>query len=117
MLLFGLASLVLLYVRFGRAAALGFLVGALISGLNFFWLKEVVSTLADGMTRTLKRGSARGVVFRFVARYALIAVIAYAIFSSPTINIYGFFGGLFLPVAAMFGEAFFELYAAVRHGI
>ena len=117
MLLFGLATLVLLYVRFGRAVALGFLVGALISGLNCFWLKEVVAALAEGMTQTLKRGAARGVVFRFVARYALIAVFAYAIFSSPTINIHGFFGGLFLPLAAMFGEAFFALYAAFRHGI
>lgn len=117
MLGMGIVSLILLFARFGRAVALGFLIGAVISGLNFYWLKQVVSALADGITESFQRGSATGVIIRFLARYVLIAVIAYAIFSSSTINIYGFFAGLFLPVAAMFGEAFFELYAAMRHGL
>ena len=117
MLGIGILSLVLILAHFGRAAALGFLVGGVISGLNFYWLKQVVSALADGITENLRRGSATGVIIRFLARYALIAVIAYAIFSSPTLNIYGFFAGLFLPVAAMFGEALFEFYAALRHGL
>ena len=117
MLAIGILSLILLWAGFGRAVALGFLLGAVISGLNFYWLKQVVSILADGITKNLRRGSPTGVILRFLARYTLIAVIAYAIFSSPTINIYGFFAGLFLPVAAMFGEAFFELYVAMRHGL
>jgi hypothetical protein len=101
------------WVRFGGRAALGFLLGAVISYLNFQWLKSVVSGLADKVTNTGKPQSGKGIVVRFLLRYALLGVAAYAILTSFPASLWGLFAGLFLPVGAIACEAVYELYAAV----
>ena len=104
------------WVRFGPRAGLGFLLGAVIAYLNFQWLKSVVSGLADKVTNTGKPQSGKGIVTRFLLRYALLGVAAYAILTSFPASLGGLFAGLFLPVAAILCEAAYEFYIAVaRH--
>ena len=99
---------------FGWRAALGFLLGAVISYLNFEWLKIGVSGLADKVTNTGKPQSGKGIVARFLLRYALLGTAAYAILTSFPASLTGLFAGLFLPVGAIACEAAYELYKAFR---
>lgn len=101
---------------FGRFAALGFLLGGVIAYLNFHWLKSGVSGLADRITNTGKQQSGKGLIARFLLRYALLGIAAYAILTSFPASLRGLFAGLFLPVAAIVCEAVYEVYAAVTRG-
>jgi len=105
------------WLRFGWRIALGFACGCAIAYLNFHWLERVVTALADRVTRTGKPQSGRGVVARFLLRYLLMALAAYAIFSVSPASLYGLFAGLFLPVAGVACEAVYEIYAAYGRGI
>lgn len=109
------AAFVLL--RFGWKIALGFVVGCAIAYVNFYWLKRTVSSLADRITATGERPSSAGVVLRFLARYLLMALAAYVIFTFSPASLFGLFAGLFLPVGAIMCEAGYELYAALRWGL
>jgi hypothetical protein len=116
MVILGLATSIACWWRFGRATALGFLLGCMIAYLNFHWLKSVVATLADRVTETGKRQSGKGIVARFLLRYVLLGVAAYAILTSFPASLRGLFAGLFLPVGAIACEALYELYAALARG-
>jgi hypothetical protein len=105
------------WLRFGWRIALGFACGCAIAYLNFRWLEGVVSAIADRATQTGRVQSSGGVVFRFLLRYFLMAVAAYAIFSVSPASLNGLFAGLFLPVAGIACEAAYELYAAVIRGV
>lgn len=105
------------WLRFGWRIALGFTCGCAIAYLNFRWLERVVSAIADRATQTGQAQSSAGVVFRFLLRYFLMAVAAYAIFSVSPASLNGLFAGLFLPVAGIACEAAYEVYAAFRRGI
>ena len=104
-------------IRFGWRIALGFACGCAIAYLNFHWLERVVNALADRVTRTGQPQSRRGVVGRFLLRYLLMALAAYAIFSVSPASLYGLFAGLFLPVAGIACEAIYELYASYSRGV
>ena len=92
-------------------------IGCAIAFVNFHWLKRVVSALADRATASGERQSSKGVVLRFLLRYFLIALVAYAIFKISRNGLYGLLAGLFLPVGAILLEAFYELYVALRRGV
>jgi small-conductance mechanosensitive channel len=115
----GLALLlsVVAWAEFGPRAALGFALGCAIAYINFYWLKRVVSAMADRITQTGKRESGRGIALRFLLRYVLMGVGAYAILSVSPASLYGLLTGLFLPVAAIACEAGYELYVAVARGL
>jgi hypothetical protein len=113
MLVLGPVFTVAAWAVFGARAAFGFLLGAAIAYLNFQWLKSVVSGLADKVTNTGKSQSGKGIVARFLLRYALLGVAAYAILTSFPASLWGLFVGLFLPVGAIVCEAVYELYAGV----
>ena len=117
MLALGAVATIALLARFGAIVASGFVVGCGIAVINFQWLKRVVSALADRATATGERQSSTGVVLRFLLRYFLIALGAYAIFKISQSGLYGLLAGLFLPVGAILMEAFYELYAALRRGV
>lgn len=108
---------VIALAKFGRLAAVGFLLGCVIAYLNFHWLKSGVSHLADRATNTGKGQSGKGVVARFLLRYALLGGAAYAILTSFPASLRGLFAGLFLPVVAIVCEAAYEAYAALTRGI
>jgi hypothetical protein len=99
--------------KFGRWPALGFLLGCVISYLNFHWLKSGVAGLADRVTNTGKAQSGTGIVLRFLFRYILLGVAAYAILTSFPESLRGMFAGLFLPVGAIACEAAYELYVGI----
>jgi hypothetical protein len=104
------------WIRFGSRAAIGVALGSVIAFLNFQWLKGGVSGLADRVTNTGKRQSGKGIVARFLLRYVLLGLAAYAILTSFPASLRGLFAGLFLPVGAIVCEAVYELYVAVvRH--
>ena len=116
MLALGVVATIAVSLRFGVAVGAGFLAGCAIAFVNFHWLKRVVSALADRATASGERQSSKGVVSRFLLRYFLIALGAYAIFKISRHSLYGLLAGLFLPVGAIMLEAFYELYVALRRG-
>ena len=67
----------------------------------------------DRLTEAGPRRNA-GIVARFLLRYVLLGLAAYAILTSFPASLRGLFAGLFLPVGAIVCEAFYELYAALR---
>jgi hypothetical protein len=117
MLALGIVATIAVVARFGMMVAAGFLLGCAIALVNFHWLKRVVSALADRATANGERQSSKGVVLRFLLRYFLIALGAYAIFKISRDSLYGLLAGLFLPVGAILMEAVYELYAALRRGV
>jgi len=102
---------------YGWRVALGVAFGCAISYLNFHWLKRVLTNLADQLSPTEPRRSSKGIVLRFLLRYFLMGLAAYAIFSVSPASLYGLFAGLFLPVAAIACEAAYEAYAALARGL
>jgi len=117
MLVLGPVASIILLVCCGAMVAAGFVLGCAIAALNFYWLKRVVSELADRATATGERPSSKGVVLRFLLRYFLIALGAYAIFKISRNGLYGLLAGLFLPVGAIMMEAAYDLYAVLRRGV
>jgi ATP synthase I chain len=105
------------WLRLGWRITLGFACGCAIAYLNFHWLKRVVSALGDRITEAGKPRSGTGVVVRFLLRYFLMGLAAYAIFTVSRASLYGLFAGLFLPVAGIFCEAAYEVYAALARGL
>jgi ATP synthase I chain len=96
--------------------ALGFVLGATVSYVNFRSLTRSVEGLAD---RIVDRNSAEKggrIVFRFVVRYVLVGVAAYAIFKGSSVAFYGFLWGLCVPVAALMAEAAWQGFTAFRQG-
>jgi hypothetical protein len=117
MLVLGPIFLIAAFWKFGRFAGLGFMLGCVIAYLNFHWLKSAVTHLADRVTNSGKSQSGKGVVARFLLRYALLAAAAYAILTSFPASLKGLFAGLFLPVAAIACEASYELYVSLSREI
>ena len=117
MIVLGISFSILAEWRYGRWAALGFLLGAVIAYLNFQWLKSGVSGLADRVTNTGRSQSGKGIVGRFLLRYVLLGVAAYAILTSFPASLRGLFAGLFLPVGGIACEAIYELCVGIARGM
>ena len=110
-------AIVVLVVSGSWPLAVGFLVGAGISYVNFRWLKSTVAALADAITQNRPPRSRPSVVFRFVTRFVLIALAAYVILSSYPLAFHGFLGGLFVPVLAILVEGVIVVSASSRSKI
>jgi hypothetical protein len=107
--------------RYGWRIALGFAFGCAVAYLNFYWLKRVVTALADratqsGQAQSGQPQSSQGVVLRFLLRYVLMGFGAYVIFTVSPASLYGLFAGLFLPAAAIACEAAYEMWVALARG-
>jgi small-conductance mechanosensitive channel len=111
-----LGTLVLAW-RVNWLFAAGFALGCGIAYLNFYWLKRVVTALADRVASQHQSEGGRGVFARFLLRYAVLAAAAYAILKVSPRSLYGMLAGLFLPVAAIACEAGYETYVALRRGL
>ena len=81
----------------------GFAAGAVISCLNFRWLKNLTDVL--GGTR-LRRGRALVLAFR----YLLLGGGAYVILRYSPVSLAALLTGLFVSIAAAIMEAVFELF-------
>jgi hypothetical protein len=113
----GVVATVAVSIFFGWKVGIGVALGCAIAWVNFYWLKQAVSALADRVTSTRLKQSGSGVVARFLLRYALIALAGYAIFRVSRDSLYGLLGGLFLTVAAILCEAVYEVVVALRRGL
>jgi ATP synthase I chain len=111
-----IAGAPVLWASYGRGMALSFALGGGISLINFYWLKRTLAALVDAVAVAGKTRSSAGVVLRFVLRYLLIAVAAYAIFKSSAMSMYGLCAGLSLPVGAVLIEAAYAIYGELRRG-
>jgi len=109
----GMAAVITGTVMFGWRIGVGFAVGAGVSFLNFYWLKKVFAGVAAATVESGNPASSRWVVHRFILRYFLMAMAAFVILTVSRDSLYGFFAGLFLPVAAMLCEAGYETYKVV----
>jgi hypothetical protein len=108
MLVLGIAALVASWIFYGWRIGLGFAVGAVIAYLNFYWLKKIVSGLAE-MAIPSGKGASNRVTHRFLLRYFLMAIVAFVILTVSRESLYGLFAGLFLPAAAILCEAVYEV--------
>lgn len=113
MMVIGIAGLFTSWACFGWRIGLGFGLGASIAYLNFHWLKKVVAGIAELTIQSRAPASSRGIVHRFLLRYFLMAVVAFAILTVSRESLYGLFAGLFLPVAAILCEAVYEGYKVI----
>ena len=102
--------------RYGWAALVGFGAGAMVSWINFEWLARGVEALAGRIVDQQSKERGGAVVLRFVLRYVLVGIVAYAIFKGSSQAFRAFLCGLCLPVAGMLGEAVYEAHAVFRRG-
>jgi len=100
------AGLIAAAVSGGWRWAVGFLLGALASWINFRWLKQLVNSL--GPPAKGKPPRARVAVLLGL-RYLLLAAAGYAILNYSTISLAAGLIGLFVPAAAVILEILFEL--------
>jgi len=99
---------------YGWAGAIGVAAGSAISYINFRTLVSGVEVLGDRIVNRQSKERGWAIVLRFLVRYGLVGIAAYAIFKSSALAFRGFLWGLCLPVAAMMVEAGVEAYAAFR---
>ena len=111
------AAAPVLWAKYGQGMGLSFLLGGGISLVNFYWLQRTLAALVDAVAVRGEKRSSAGVVLRFVLRYLLIAVAAYAIFKGSAMSMVGLCAGLSLPVGAVLIEAAYVIYGALRRGI
>ena len=116
MILLLAAAAPVLWTKYGAGMGLSFLLGGGISLFNFYWLQRTLAALADAVAVRGEKRSSAGVVLRFVLRYLLIAVAAYAIFKSSAMSMIGLCAGLSLPVGAVLIEAIYAIFGAFRRG-
>ena len=103
-------------LRYGLATAVGFFLGAALSWLNFKSLVRGVGGLMDRIVDAHSRERSGVIVLSFLLRYVLVGVVGYGIFRGSSEAFRGFLFGLGVSVAAILGEAGYEVYAALRYG-
>ena len=99
---------------YGWIGAVGVAAGCAVSYINFRALARGVEGLTDRVVNQQSAEKGRAIVGRFLVRYGLVGIVAYAIFKGSAVAFRGFLWGLCLPVAAMMVEAGFEAYIAFR---
>lgn len=110
--LFSLLSMGIVWVVFGRFAALALLCGAGASWLNFRWLRQGVRSLLPASIDQEGGGRPRvrkSTYAKLLGRYSLLIVVAYVILSRFRLPAVPFVSGLFAPVAAVMAEMIYQL--------
>jgi hypothetical protein len=97
--------------------AAGFVTGTVVSYVNHRWLERAVDAVGERIATGQSRERGKGIVFRAVLRYVFVAVGAYVIFNVSRAGLYGFLGGVCLPIAAIACEVAVELFVALRRGL
>jgi hypothetical protein len=92
----------------------GFILGAVVSYFNQRWLERAIEALGERITTKHSRERGGVIIFRAMLRYALIAGGAYVIFNFSLAGLYGFLGGMFLPIGGIACEIAVELFVALR---
>jgi hypothetical protein len=100
-LIVGTIAVVLLFFLHSAKSALSLAAGAVLSYINFRWLKQAVDFI---VLQGAQGHGARGVALRFVGRYALIALFLYVTIRSSALDLVFVFGGLLVYVVAILIE-------------
>ena len=114
MLVLGVLLLGPVFWFYGWAGAIGVAAGSAVSYINFRTLIRGVEALGDRIVNGQSKERGWAIVLRFLVRYGLVGIVAYAIFKSSSLAFRGFLWGLCLPVAAMMAEAGVEAYVAFK---
>lgn len=114
MVVVGVLLMAPVYWYYGWIGAVGVATGAAVSYINFRTLIRGVEALGDRIVNQQSKERGWAVVGRFLVRYGLVGIAAYAIFKGSGLAFRGFLWGLSLPVAAMMVEAGLEAYVAFR---
>jgi hypothetical protein len=94
-------------------AGAGVATGALLSWINYRWLKQGINALARLSTEQAGAEKPRvpaSVYLKFLGRYALLIVAAYAILRGFSLPAPSFMAGLFAVVAAVLVEMTVQLF-------
>ena len=101
-----LAAMPVALVLHSARAALSIGAGALLSYINFHWLKQAIDFMVTHVTQA---APARRVLARFVGRYALIALVLYVTIRSSLLDLVFVFAGLLVYVASILVECVSEV--------
>jgi ATP synthase I chain len=107
-------GLVVCLIFFRWPVAAGFLIGAIVSYVNHRWLERAVDALGERITTGESKERGGGIVLRAVLRYAFIALGAYVIFNVSLAGLYGFLGGVCLPIVAVACEVAVEIFVTLQ---
>jgi ATP synthase I chain len=116
MLALAAVGLLVCIVFFRWPVAAGFATGAGVSYVNHRWLERAVEALGERISTGQSRERGGGIVFRALLRYVFVAAGAYVIFNVSLAGLYGFLGGVCLPIAAVACEVAIELFVSLRRG-
>jgi ATP synthase I chain len=107
----GLAATATFLILGKVSGACSFVIGAILSYLNFNWMKQGVDRLlgADLIQKAPAGQSTRKIIFKYFLRYALIGGILYAIVRVKFLDLKAAFLGLFLFVAAILCECIHQV--------
>ena len=112
---FGAAFVVCLVVT--RAAGAGVAIGTLLAWLNLRWLEQATDAMVRLSTAQAGQPKPRislWVYVKFFGRYALIALVLYAIVRSLTIPVVSVLGGLLALGAAAMVSGIYEVLVELR---
>jgi predicted secreted protein len=101
---------------FRWAVTAGFVVGAVVSYVNQVWLERAIEALGDRIASQQSHERGGRIVLRALLRYVLIAGGAYVIFNVSRAGLFGFLGGVCLPIAAVACEVAVEVFVALQRG-
>lgn len=95
----------------GLDSGLGFQAGAVLSWINFRWLKQGVDHFLESArsAQPTPKRAARAAIFKYFLRYALIGLSLYATFRVDLLEVFGFFSGLVLLVGAVLVECVLQM--------
>ena len=109
MALTALTAVAALFAGQPRFAA-GFVLGAGLALVNYFWLHQALAALfAGGGARVPKR-----LVAKFVLRYPLVFAGTYLLYRTGWLPYQTFLAGLFVPVAGVLAEAVVQIREGLR---
>jgi hypothetical protein len=112
----GAAAALFACLIWGGHAALAVAFGAVLSWLNYRWVRagvNAVSDLAREQRRAEKVILPRRAYLKFIGRYAVLILSAYAILNCFALPLAGILAGFFAAVAATLAEAIMQI---IRRG-
>jgi len=116
MVALAVAGLLACMILFRWPVVAGFATGAVVSYVNHRWLERAVEAVGERIATGQSRERGGGIIFRAVLRYVFVAAGAYVIFNVSRIGLYGFLGGVCLPIVAVACEVAVELVVSLRRG-
>lgn len=85
--------------------AAGFVLGAGLALVNYFWLHQAVEHLMAAGTERLPRA----LIAKFLLRYPLVIGGAYLVYRTGWFSLAGLLAGLFVPVGGVLAEAVVQI--------